>query len=77
MESGVVVEDYLADNGIFKAKAFAQHLRDHNQKVNYYGMNACHKNSVDERNIRTISEMAYAMMLHSSIRWKHSIDSSL
>ena len=77
LESGVVVENYLADNGIFKAKAFVQHLRDHNQKVNYCGVNAHHKNAVAERSIRTVSEMARAMMLHSSIRWKHGIDSSL
>ena len=77
MESGVVVENYLADNGIFKAKAFVQHLRDHNQKVNYCGVNVHHKNAVAGRSIRTVSEMARAMMLHSSIRWKHGIDSSL
>ena len=46
LESGVVVEKYLADNGIFKAKAFVQHLCDHNQNVNYCGVNIRHKNSV-------------------------------
>lgn len=53
LESGVVVENHLVDNGIFKAKAFVQHLRDHNQKVNYCSVNAHHKNAVAERCIRT------------------------
>ena len=77
LKSGVAVENYLVDNGIFKAEAFVQHLCDHNQKVNNCGVNAYHKNAVAERSTRTVSEMTSATMLHSSICWKHSIDSSL
>ena len=30
LEHGVVVENYLVDNGVFKASVFFQHLREHN-----------------------------------------------
>ena len=77
MESSVVVENYLVDNRIFEAKSFTQYLRSHNQEVNYYGVNVHHKNGVTECIIRTVFEMARDVMLHSSIRWKHGIYSSL
>ena len=37
LEHGVVIENYLAGNGIFKASAFVQHLREHNQEPNIVG----------------------------------------
>jgi hypothetical protein len=75
--NGVIVTDYLADNGIFKANAFVQHLREHNQRVQYCGVNAHHQNGIAERSILSISNMARAMLLHASLRWKTGIDSSL
>ena len=77
LDHGVIIENYLADNGIFKAKAFVGHLREHNQKIQYCGVNAHHKNAVAERSIRTVSECARALLLHASLRWKSGIDSSL
>ena len=55
---GISIEDYLTDNGVFKGKDFTKHLSEQNQRVNFCGVNAHHQNSVAERNIRTISEMA-------------------
>jgi hypothetical protein len=75
--NGVIITDYLADNGIFKANAFVQHLREHNQRVQYCGVNAHHQNGIAERSILSISNMARAMLLHASLRWKTGIDSSL
>ena len=77
LDNGILVESYMGDNGVFKAKAFVKHIRDHNQQVHYCGVNAHHQNSVAERSIRTVSEIARSMILHSSMRWKNGIDASL
>ena len=77
LDHGVVVDMYLADNGVFKANKFVAHIREHNQRLRFCGVNAHHQNGVAERSIRTVSDMARAMMLHASIRWKDGIDSTL
>jgi hypothetical protein len=77
LDNGIMVDTFLADNGVFKANAFVQHIREHNQRIRYCGVNAHHQNGVAERSIRTISDMARAMMLHTSIRWKNGVDASL
>ena len=76
-DHNVIIEDYLADNGVFKAKAFIRHLRDQNQRVKFCGVNAHHQNGVAERGVRTISEIARCLLLHASTHWKNGIDSSL
>ena len=68
---------YLTDSGTFKANKFVQHIRDTNQKIQYCGTNAHHQNGVAERAIRTISNMARAMILHAASHWKQEIDSSI
>ena len=77
MDHGVIVENYLADNGVFKVNAFVGHLREHNQNTQYCGVNAHHKNAVAERSIRTVSECARSLLLHASLHWKSGIDGSL
>ena len=53
LDHGVIVENYLADNGVFKDNTCVDHLREHNQQIQYCGVNAHYKNSVVERSIRT------------------------
>ena len=77
LDYGVLIDSYLADNGVFKANKFVSEIRERNQKINYCGVNAHHKNAIAERSIRTISECARALLLHASLRWKSGIDSSL
>ena len=67
LEHGDLMENYLTENEVFKVSKFSQHLQYHNQRVQYYRVNAHHKNSVAERSIRTLSEMERAMMTHASL----------
>ena len=77
LDHGVIVHNYLTDNGTFKSKNFVKHLHEHNQKVQYCGVNAHHQNGIAERSIRTVSECARAVLLHSALRWKDGpIDST-
>jgi hypothetical protein len=77
MHSGVVIASYLTDSGAFKANAFVQHIREHSQRIHYCGANAHHKNGVAERAVKSVSNMARALILHASTHWKDGIDSSL
>lgn len=77
LNHGDIVENYLTDNGAFKANKFVAHIRDHAQKIQYCGTNAHHQNGVAERSIWTISNMARAMILHALSHWKGGINSSL
>lgn len=74
---GVLVESYLADNGIFNKSKFVDHIREHNQLIRYCGVNAHHKNGVAERGIRTVSEIARSLLLHASAHWPDGVDGSL
>ncbi|KAI2499350.1 hypothetical protein MHU86_15132 [Fragilaria crotonensis] len=76
-EHGVVTQSYLTDSGAFKANSFVQHIREHGQQIHYCGTNAHHQNGIAERSIRTVSNMARAMLLHSAAHWKNGVDSSL
>ena len=55
LHHGIAIENYLADNGVFKGKDFMKHLFDRNQRVKFCGVNAHHQNSVAKQNIQTIS----------------------
>ena len=41
---GVIPLTYLTDSGAFKANKFVQHIREHNQRIQYCGTNAHHQN---------------------------------
>ena len=76
-DHGVVVDQYKADNGVFKAQKFDAYVRERNQRLSYCGVNAHHQNTIVEHSICTVSEIASSMMLHLSLRWEQGIDSLL
>ena len=77
LSHGVLVDSYLAENGVFKANAFVNHIREHNQHLSYCGVNVHHKNVVAEQSICTVSECHRAMLLHANLHWKDGINSNL
>ena len=76
-DHGVIIENYFADNGVFKVNAFVGYLREHNKKIQYCGVNAHHKNTLAKRGIRAISQCDCLLLLHASLYWEIGIDSSL
>jgi hypothetical protein len=74
---GVTVEEYHGDNGIFRAKEFREELMKHGQSIDFSGVGAQHQNGVAERNIRTVTEMARAMMQHAHMHWPDQFSQDL
>jgi hypothetical protein len=74
---GVYIESNLTNSGAFKANAFVQQIKNYNQRIHYCGANAHHKNGVAKRAVWSISNMACALLLHTTCHWKNGIDSSL
>jgi hypothetical protein len=64
-----VVRAIHTDNGVFYSQLFRSHCDDLRQKLTFSGVGAHHQNGVAENAIRTISNMARANLIHSSIRW--------
>lgn len=76
LDSGVIVQSYITDSSAFKAKAFVDQIRiSGRQCIQYCGNNAHHQDGVAERSIRTVSNMARALLLHASVHWQKGIDS--
>jgi hypothetical protein len=76
-DQGIFVQDYLTDNGAFKANTFVAHINESQQLLRFCGTNAYHQNGVAKRAIQLISNMARAMILHARMHWKDGIDASL
>jgi Reverse transcriptase (RNA-dependent DNA polymerase) len=74
---GVRIENYHADNGIFKAHLWVDACTKERQGITYAGVNAHHQNGVAERRIRELQELARAMLIHANSRWKESITANL
>ena len=73
LDNSVLIQSYLANNGIFKSIEFVSHIRQHFERIKYCGVNAHHKNGIAERNILTISNMAHSILLHTSCKWKNGL----
>ena len=77
-DSGIIVSEYVTDNGsAFTSAAFQKHLFDQGQVSRFAGAGSHHQNGVAERCIRTIMAMARTMLLHMAISWNEMADPSL
>ena len=77
LRHGVMIKGYHADNGIFKARKWVEACRSKQQILTFAGVNAHHQNGIAERRIRTLQEMARAMMIHAHKRWPAAITPNL
>ena len=75
--NGVRIENYHADNGIFKARMWTDACVKAGQGLTFAGVNAHHQNGVAERRIKEIQEMARTMLIHANSRWPDSVTTNL
>ena len=67
---GVIVSEYLSDNGtVFTSKEYTRHLLEFGQVTSFAGVGAHHHNGVAERAIQKIMSCARTMMMHQSMHW--------
>jgi hypothetical protein len=74
---GVTIQNYLADNGIFKANLWVDECKKKGQGLTFAGVNAHHQNGVAERRIRELQDMARTMLIHANSRWPESVTTNL
>jgi hypothetical protein len=77
LDSGVSVQTYHADNGIFATKAFKAQCDYKGQELEFRGVGAHHQNGVAERAIQTVSYPTRTMILHMSLHWPEQADLEL
>jgi hypothetical protein len=74
---GIRIQNYHADNGIFKAHEWIESCKKEGQGLTFAGVNAHHQNGVAERRIRELQELARTMLIHANKRWADSVTANL
>ena len=69
-QHGVTVKNYHADNGIFRANKWVNACSQKGQGLSFAGVNAHHSNGLAERRIRSLQDLARAMLIHQHRQWK-------
>lgn len=69
-QNGVDVIAYHADNGIFRANKWVKECKNLGQRLTFAGVNAHHANGLAERRIRSLQDLARAMLIHQHRRWQ-------
>jgi hypothetical protein len=64
-QSNVKIKHYHADNAPFGTNEFKADIANQDQELTFSGVGAHHQNGVAERSIRTVTQWARAMLLHS------------
>ena len=67
LNTGVSIQRYHADNGVFKSQAFLEELTKKCQTLTFSGIGAPHQNGVAERAIGVTQQMAQTVMLHTAM----------
>jgi hypothetical protein len=73
LNRGVIIMNYHADNGIFKANAWVQACRRKEQGLTFAAVGAHHTIGKAERRIRELQEMARTMLIHANHRWPEAV----
>jgi hypothetical protein len=72
-----LVKSYHANNGVFCSNLFRDSRLSRGQHLQFCGVNAHHQNGIAEQYIRTITERARTMLIHSMICWPDIIQENL
>ena len=75
--SGVTIERYHADNGIFRAHEWVDDCTSKGQALTFAGVGAHHQNGVAERRIRVLQEMTRTLIIHAQNKWPQGISANL
>jgi hypothetical protein len=73
----VKIKHYHADNAPFGANEFKADIANQDQEQTFSVVGAHHQNGVAERSIRTVTQWARAMLLHSILHWPEVADLKL
>lgn len=74
---GVKLQSFRVDNMPFASKEFRADCEAKGQTIDFSGVGAHHQNGVAERALKTITQWARSMMLHSLLHWPEEADASL
>ena len=64
---GVSIKGYHSDNGVFSSVEFCSQCSNLGQSLHFSGVGAHHQNGVTEQAIQTVTNMAHANILHSTL----------
>jgi hypothetical protein len=67
---GVMINQYHADNDIFKANKWMSACAIKVQALTFAGVGAHHSNGMAERRIKEVQDMAQTMLIHAMKRWQ-------
>jgi hypothetical protein len=73
----VKIKHYHADNAPFGAHEFKADIANQDQGLTFSGVGTHHQNGVAERSIRTVTQWARTMLLHSILHWPEVADLKL
>ena len=74
---GAKVENYHADNGIFRANKWMEHCQKQSQGMTFSAVGAHHTNGLAERRIKELQSMTRASLIFANHRWKEAITANL
>ena len=74
---GVRLQSFRADNQPFSSAEFRSDCKLKGQTLDFSGVHAHHQNGVSERALRTVTQWARSLMLHSMLHWPDETDVTL
>ena len=69
IKHNIIVNDYRADNGIFKDKTFQDSIDLQHQSIDFTGVNVHHQNGSAESHIGTLQNMTRKSLIYAMSRW--------
>jgi hypothetical protein len=74
---GVTIRHYHANNGQFAEATYMEHCARSQQTITFCGANAHFQNSIAEKCIRDLQDLARTMLVHAKHRWPQAINAHL